>query len=260
MRATDSAPKTRCCGARRCCRPPSTLRTTASRTGSQPAHHHDERLVQACRARHLGFEPEIGMEGVRLVARIEPKKCAPCSRASWAVIASVRKARFAARPATCATSTSCTTRSSTPTARSSGVRVRARCHAAPACRANHPRDRQGYRSRAGERFFRSLVLEAGSSVGHGVTEPPEVSVAQPQRLTTLAICADGRIADNFDYASQGTPCVQALEEGHCLYSHSVREPLQGRSRACTLRRRELPVRAAGIRLGTRARLAGGDAR
>lgn len=69
---------------------------------------------------------------------------------------------------------------------------------------------RGVSTEVGEAFFRSLVERLARDLGADYAFVGEVAGSASDRLRTLAFVADGEIRPNFEYALQGTPCVNAI--------------------------------------------------
>jgi two-component system cell cycle sensor histidine kinase/response regulator CckA len=114
----------------------------------------------------------------------------------------------------------------------------------------------------GDVFFRSLVRELARSLGcayafvgalrraargtGGRTEsqlavepapaapPGQLPVHPDDAIETIAVCADGQIADNFSYELSGTPCRGVIAGQMCLYADAVADRFPGDELLCQL--------------------------
>lgn len=72
----------------------------------------------------------------------------------------------------------------------------------------------------GDAFFQSMTLELASTLGADFTLIGALDETGT-RVRTLAVCADGSPADNFEYDLAGTPCDEVLTKTVCSYSSGV---------------------------------------
>jgi PAS domain S-box-containing protein len=81
---------------------------------------------------------------------------------------------------------------------------------------------QGSATTTGEAFFQSLVHHFTQVLGVAYTYIGLVHGQNQESLQTIAVCAEGQIAENFEYRLQGTPCEQVLQNrGICIHPHNV---------------------------------------
>ncbi len=79
----------------------------------------------------------------------------------------------------------------------------------------------GVSAQTGEAFFHSLVIHLGKlfQADHAFVGLYQ----EPHQVRTIAVCTRGRIAGNFVYPLEGTPCAQLLNRETCYYPHGVRQ-------------------------------------
>ena len=80
---------------------------------------------------------------------------------------------------------------------------------------------EGLQARSREEFFQQLVLKLSNLFDADYaligTEAPD----QPGVVATVALCAQGRIVENFRYDLAETPCERVLDIGACIYPCDV---------------------------------------
>ena len=75
----------------------------------------------------------------------------------------------------------------------------------------------------GEPFFRELVMNVTKVLGVAYAFVGEVTDASRRAIHTVAVCADGKLADNFIYDLPGTPCENVIDKKICSYEHGVQQ-------------------------------------
>jgi PAS domain S-box-containing protein len=78
-------------------------------------------------------------------------------------------------------------------------------------------------SETGVGFFTSLVTSLAGTLATDYAFLAVVDPAQPGRITTLAACGRGIVAENLAYHIENTPCERVLQQGPAIYPDSVRE-------------------------------------
>ncbi len=78
-------------------------------------------------------------------------------------------------------------------------------------------------SETGSSFFTSLVTNLAGRLGADYAFLAVVDPAQPGRITTLAACGRGIVAENLAYHVEKTPCEHVLQHGPAVYRDGVRE-------------------------------------
>lgn len=69
-------------------------------------------------------------------------------------------------------------------------------------------------------FFQSMALNMAKSLGMAFVEIGELT-ADRRHVRTIAVCADGNIIDNFEYALAGTPCDNVVGKAFCSHPEHV---------------------------------------
>ena len=64
---------------------------------------------------------------------------------------------------------------------------------------------KGTSAALGEQFFRSLVVELAAALNTRYALVGELTGGSPERIKTVAVCADGQIVDNFDFLPETPP-------------------------------------------------------
>lgn len=83
---------------------------------------------------------------------------------------------------------------------------------------------QGVSTETGEAFFQALVQHFTQTLGVNYAFIGLVSDSDPDRVNTLAVCAQGQTSENFEYLLPEAPCAQVMKERKlCCYPHGVRE-------------------------------------
>ncbi|WP_017940591.1 MULTISPECIES: EAL domain-containing protein [unclassified Thioalkalivibrio] len=82
---------------------------------------------------------------------------------------------------------------------------------------------EGLQARSREEFFQQLVLKLSNLFDAdfaliGTEAPDQLGVVE-----TVALCAEGRIVENFRYDLAETPCERVLEIGTCIYPCDVQQ-------------------------------------
>ncbi|MGR9086154.1 MAG: putative bifunctional diguanylate cyclase/phosphodiesterase [Gammaproteobacteria bacterium] len=74
----------------------------------------------------------------------------------------------------------------------------------------------------GHTLFCQLVQRLGRLSGAEYAMLGVLKVANPQSMETLAVCAHGRIIENFSYGLKGTPCANVVTRINGIYPRNVR--------------------------------------
>jgi PAS domain S-box-containing protein len=83
---------------------------------------------------------------------------------------------------------------------------------------------QGVSTETGEAFFQALVQHFTQTLGVNYAFIGLVSGSDPDRVNTLAVCAQGQASENFEYLLPEAPCAQVMQERKlCCYPHGVQE-------------------------------------
>jgi diguanylate cyclase (GGDEF)-like protein/PAS domain S-box-containing protein len=82
---------------------------------------------------------------------------------------------------------------------------------------------KGTSAALGKKFFRSLVVELAGALNTRYAFVGELVGSSPERVKTVAVCAAGQIADNFDYLLEGTPSADAMAAGVCFIPGEVQQ-------------------------------------
>jgi PAS domain S-box-containing protein len=83
---------------------------------------------------------------------------------------------------------------------------------------------RGVSAELGASFFRSLVTHLARELGADFAFIGQIVGAQRERVRTLAFCADGAVQPDFEYALEGSPCVNAVtRRGTVSYADRVAE-------------------------------------
>jgi len=73
----------------------------------------------------------------------------------------------------------------------------------------------------GEGFFRLLAQNLARALHVDFALVGELAPAREDSIKTLAICAGGRIEENFEYSLKGTPCATVVGRQACVYPRDV---------------------------------------
>ena len=82
---------------------------------------------------------------------------------------------------------------------------------------------RGVSAKTGETFFRSLVLHLAETLGARYAFVGELLPGGAGRVRSIAACADGAVAENFEYDLAETPCENVMFQGVCSYPTNVRQ-------------------------------------
>ncbi|WP_434150897.1 sigma 54-interacting transcriptional regulator [Methylocaldum gracile subsp. desertum] len=82
---------------------------------------------------------------------------------------------------------------------------------------------KGISSATGESFFRSLVEHLAASLDAHRVFIGELVEAGSERVRTIAVWADGKIVDNFEYDLAHTPCRHVIGKSLCSYASGVQQ-------------------------------------
>ncbi|PWT71630.1 MAG: hypothetical protein C5B46_07895, partial [Proteobacteria bacterium] len=80
---------------------------------------------------------------------------------------------------------------------------------------------KGTSTSLGEEFFRTLVRELSGALHTRQAFVAELTDDNPPRLRAIAVCAQGKIVENFDRVVPGTPCADVLALGAAFHLHGV---------------------------------------
>lgn len=81
---------------------------------------------------------------------------------------------------------------------------------------------QGITSAVGDSFFHSLVTHLAAALQAEYVVVGQFANEQADRIRTLAVAAEGKRGDNFEYDLAGTPCSQVmLKATYCAYTSEV---------------------------------------
>ncbi len=79
----------------------------------------------------------------------------------------------------------------------------------------------GVSAETGDEFFRSLVRYLAKTLEADYAFVGRVMMDNPEVVSTIAVCAHGAIAENFDYRLVGSACEDVLAKRLCSYPHGV---------------------------------------
>lgn len=83
---------------------------------------------------------------------------------------------------------------------------------------------RGVAATTGEAFFRSLVEHLARALGASHSFVGELVAPRGELVRTLAFFAEGKVAPNFEYQLEGSPCINAVEKrGTVIYPDHVAE-------------------------------------
>ena len=81
---------------------------------------------------------------------------------------------------------------------------------------------QGSAAATGEAFFHSLVHHFTQVLGVAYAYIGLLKGQEQEAIETIAVCAQGQIADNFEYLLRDTPCKQVFQNREiCVHAHDV---------------------------------------
>ncbi|HJU05543.1 MAG TPA: PAS domain S-box protein [Nitrospiraceae bacterium] len=80
----------------------------------------------------------------------------------------------------------------------------------------------GTASATGEDFFDSLVSSLATALKVRYVLVGELLPGASDRVRTLAVWSNGRLAANWEYDLTGTPCAHLMKQGPCRYDRAVR--------------------------------------
>lgn len=78
-------------------------------------------------------------------------------------------------------------------------------------------------STTGDEFFRSLVKRLTETLGVEFAFIAQLADKTRDVMETVAVCARGRIVDNFRYSLSGTPCRSVMDKNACFYPQNVQD-------------------------------------
>jgi len=79
----------------------------------------------------------------------------------------------------------------------------------------------------GEPFFQGLVVALAQVLGARYAMVAAVDEGDERRLSTLAVCCEDRLLENFTYARAGSPCAQVLAGGTRFHQGDLQEAFAG---------------------------------
>lgn len=83
---------------------------------------------------------------------------------------------------------------------------------------------QAVSAAAGESFFEDLLLHVANTLDADFAFVGEIIGDKVDRVCTIAACGAGEIVENFEYALEGTPCVEVLDhDGARIHPTGVQE-------------------------------------
>jgi PAS domain S-box-containing protein len=82
---------------------------------------------------------------------------------------------------------------------------------------------QGLSTSTGNAFFASLVQQLATTLDVNYALVGKLHGKEHDRAFTIAVWANGKIGDNFEYSLQQTPCQSVMEEGLCSYAGQVQQ-------------------------------------
>lgn len=82
---------------------------------------------------------------------------------------------------------------------------------------------KGVSAATGEMFFRSLVKHLAETLEADYAFIGELTSENATRARTIAVCAHGQIAGNFEYDLDGTPCANVIRKKLCSFPEAVQE-------------------------------------
>lgn len=80
---------------------------------------------------------------------------------------------------------------------------------------------RGVAIKTGDHFFRSLTNSLAAALRADVVFVGELLSQSPDSIRTIAVVADGREANRFDYRLEGAPCANVLGRQICVYPAGV---------------------------------------
>jgi len=80
---------------------------------------------------------------------------------------------------------------------------------------------EGVSGTMGETFFQSLATYLASALGTDYAFVGELVGKSNNKIRTLAVCAKGKRAENFEYDLAGTPCRKVMSRETCYYGKDV---------------------------------------
>lgn len=76
-------------------------------------------------------------------------------------------------------------------------------------------------ARLGEKFFQAMVKQLAGIFQADYTFIGHIYDQHHSRVKTIALCVDGKIADNIEYELAGTPCENVVGQKVCVYPSHV---------------------------------------
>jgi PAS domain S-box-containing protein len=82
----------------------------------------------------------------------------------------------------------------------------------------------GVAANLGEMFLYSLVQHLSKALGVKYSYIGLLANREPEAIEVIAVCADGRIVDNFEYLLRDTPCQEVIQQRKlCCYPRNVQQ-------------------------------------
>ncbi len=78
-------------------------------------------------------------------------------------------------------------------------------------------------SSVGHQFFNSMVAQLAKSLDADFTFISKTNDGAPDTMRTIAVSANGKVGENFDYPLDSTPCKQVMDGKICVCISDVRE-------------------------------------
>jgi PAS domain S-box-containing protein len=76
-------------------------------------------------------------------------------------------------------------------------------------------------AQVGEKFFQAMVKQLAGILQADYTFIGHIYDQHHSRVKTIALCVDGKIADNIEYELAGTPCENVVGQKVCVYPSDV---------------------------------------
>ncbi|HJN14302.1 MAG TPA: PAS domain S-box protein, partial [Armatimonadota bacterium] len=80
---------------------------------------------------------------------------------------------------------------------------------------------EGAAAATGDEFFNAMTSQLAEAIGADFTIIGEMADDTNEAVRTLSVCADGEVADNFEYDLAGTPCANVIGRDACVYEEGV---------------------------------------
>ena len=82
-------------------------------------------------------------------------------------------------------------------------------------------------AKVGEDFLKTLVRYLAKILGMEYVFVGELSGKKDDKIHTVAVCAQGEIADNFEYDLEHTPCENVVGNQFCIYPSGIQQQFPG---------------------------------